>query len=51
MKDILNQKVGTAFGIAVVCLFCSIYYSIGYQVVDNYLCRTNALGERLLVRR
>jgi len=51
MKDVLDQKIGTAFGIAVICLFSSIYLSIGYQVVDNYLSRTNALGERLLVRR
>lgn len=50
MKEFMGQKIGTAFGIAVICLFSSIYLSIGYQVIDNFLSQ-EAGYERLLVRK
>jgi len=50
MKDFMKQTIGTAFGIAVICLFSSIYLSIGYQVIDNYLSQEPGY-ERLMVRK
>ena len=50
MKDFMSQSIGTAFGIAVICLFSSIYLSIGYQVIDNHL-NQEAGYELLLVRK
>lgn len=50
MKEFMCQRIDTAFGIAVICLFSSIYLSIGYQVIHNYLSQEVGF-ERLLVRR
>lgn len=50
MKNFFNQKIGIALGLSVICLFCSIYLSIGYQVIDNYLGDA-VVYECLLVRK
>lgn len=42
--EFLKSKVGTGLGIAFICLFGSIYLSISYRVVDNYLSNSYGSG-------
>ena len=37
MGKLKETKVGTALGIALICLFSTIYLAISYYVIDNEL--------------
>lgn len=37
MKGLKGAKVGTALGIAIVCLFSTIYLAISYYAIDGEL--------------
>jgi hypothetical protein len=32
-----DKKVGTAFGVAVICLFSVIYLAVSYYAIDSHL--------------
>lgn len=37
MKELKGKKVGTALGIAVICLFSTIYLAIIYYTINSEL--------------
>ena len=39
MERMKEQKVVTALGIALICLFSTIYLSISYYIIDNELSK------------
>ncbi len=39
MSGLKEQKVGTALGIALICLFSTIYLAISYYIIDNSLSK------------
>jgi len=51
MQKLKDQKIGTAVGIALICLFSCIYIAISYYVIDGYLSKYDAEYERLLIRK
>ena len=49
MKNLKEQKVGLALGLAIICLFSAIYLSISYYVIDNALSKYGPGYERIYV--
>lgn len=37
MKSLKEKRVDTALGIALICLFSTIYLAVSYYVIDNAL--------------
>lgn len=51
MREIEKQKINTAVGIAIICLFSTIYLAISYYVIDGELSKYGAGYERIYVMR
>ena len=49
MKNLREQKVSAALGIAIICLFSTIYLSISYYIIDNALSKYGPGYERIYV--
>ena len=50
--EFLKSKVSFGLGVAFICLFCSIYISFSYHVIDNYLKESYGAGyERLYIMK
>ena len=41
--EFLRARVSIGLGLAFICLFCVIYISIIYHIIDNYL--SNSYGD------
>jgi len=39
VRELKEQRVGTALGIALICLFSVIYLAISYYVIDSNLSK------------
>ena len=51
LNRLKTEKVGIALGLAIICLFGSIYFAISYYAIDNGLSKFGPGYERLLVRK
>lgn len=51
MREIERVKVSSIIGIALICLFATIYLAISYYVIDGYLSKYNGEFERIYVVR
>ena len=51
MRDMEKNKVGAALGIAIICLFATIYLAVSYYVIDGYLSKYGSNYERIYVMR
>lgn len=51
MEKLKEQKVGTALGIALICLFSTIYLSISYYIIDNELSKYGSGYEYYYLRK
>ena len=51
MKDIEKNKINTAVGIAIICLFATIYLAVSYYVIDGELSKYGSEYERIYVMR
>ena len=51
MREMEKNKVGSALGIALICLFATIYLAISYYVIDGYLSKYGSPYERIYVMR
>lgn len=44
MMEFLKSRVSAGLGISFVCLFCSIYLSLGYHAISDYLSSNYGAG-------
>lgn len=51
MKYLKEQKVNSALGILIICLFAVIFLAIGYYSIDNELHKFGNSYYRLYVHR
>lgn len=51
MKYLKEQKVNSALGILIICLFAAIFFAIGYYSIDNELHKFGNSYYRLYVNR
>ena len=48
MKEI---KIGTALGLAIICLYGALYFAISFYSIDNSLSKFGPGYERLLIKK
>ena len=51
LEKLKNEKIGTVVGIAIICLFSSIYMAASYYAIDNGLSKFGPGYERLYVNK
>lgn len=49
MRDMEKRKISSVLGIALVCLFATIYLAISYYVIEGYLSKYSESYERIYV--
>ena len=49
MEEKEGKRINTAVGIAIICLFSTIYLAISYQIIDGELAKYGNGYERMYV--